>query len=242
MLFCFRNHLSRVFRFGMMFREVGFNIRLLGSMLGLDMLRRLGRKWRSIKVSVHRLNIRVVGCPWNRSLSRNRVGLITWSRFRSSLGRVGRLNYIRLGCFFEGNHFVSERLHCLQHGRLEYPHFLLKLDVKCTTQGFFKPAFYFIMQCSTWGGWDSLWHFYSTLKVCLRARERITITIVTQQAKIIFAIINIRCFLLPDIPTSMLYFDLLFLGETSTDISWRLVSDTGIVSLARFPTSGAIIV
>ena len=54
--------------------------------------------------------------------------------------------------FFERKHFVSERLHCLQHGRLEDAHFLLKLDVKCTTQGFLKSTFYFILQCSTWGG------------------------------------------------------------------------------------------
>ena len=40
----------------------------------------------------------------------------------------------------------------------------------------------------------------------------------------------------------MLNFDLLFVSETSTDIAWRLVGDTGIVSLARFPTSRAIIV
>ena len=104
--------------------------------------------------SVHRLNIRVVRSHWIRSLSRNRVGLITCSRFRSSLGRVRRLNYIRLRCFFEGKHFVSESLHCLKHGRLEDPHFLFKLDVKCTTQGFFKPTFYFILQCSTWSGWE----------------------------------------------------------------------------------------
>ena len=101
---------------------VGFNIRLLGSILGLDILRRLGRTWRSLMFSVHRLNIRVVGCHWIKS--RNRVGLIAGSRLRSSLVRVGCLNYIRLGCFFEGKHFVSERLHCLKHGCLEHPHFL----------------------------------------------------------------------------------------------------------------------
>ena len=99
MLFCFRTHLFRVFRFGVMFLVVGFNIRLLGSMLGLDILRRLGRKWRSIKVSVHRLNIRVVGCRGSSSPSRNRVGLITGSRFRSSFRRVGCLHYIRLEAF-----------------------------------------------------------------------------------------------------------------------------------------------
>ena len=137
MLFCFRTHLFRVFRFGVIFRVVGFNIQLLGSTLGLDILRRLGRKWRSIKVSVQRLNIRVVGCPGSRSPSWNRVELITGSRFRSSFRRVGCLHYIRLGGFFQRKHFVSERLHCLQHRCLEDPHFLLKLDVKCTTQGFF---------------------------------------------------------------------------------------------------------
>ena len=54
-----------------------------------------------------------------------------------AFGRVGRLNYIRLGGFFHGVHFVSERLHSLQHGRLKHPHLLLKLDVKLSTQGFF---------------------------------------------------------------------------------------------------------
>ena len=137
MLLCFRTHYFRVVRLGMMFRVVGFNILLLGSMLRLDILRRLERKWRSTAVSVHRLNIRVVGCPWNRSRSRNRVGLITWSRFRSNFCRVRCLYYIRLGGFFERKHFISERLHSLQHGRPENPHFLFKLDVKCTTQGFF---------------------------------------------------------------------------------------------------------
>ena len=48
--------------------------------------------------------------------------------------------------------------------------------------------------------------------------------------------------LLPDIPTSMFYFNLLFLSETITDIARRLVSDTGVVSLARFPTGGAVLV
>ena len=52
--------------------------------------------------SVHRLNIRVVGCNWIRSPSRKRVGLLASSRLRSSLGGVGCLNYIRLGCFLEG--------------------------------------------------------------------------------------------------------------------------------------------
>ena len=40
----------------------------------------------------------------------------------------------------------------------------------------------------------------------------------------------------------MFYFNLLFLSETITDTARRLVSDTGVVSLARFPTGGAIIV
>ena len=37
-------------------------------------------------------------------------------------------------------------------------------------------------------------------------------------------------------------FDLLFLRETSTNIAWRLFSDTEVVSLARFSACGAIIV
>ena len=74
----------------------------------------------------------------------------------------------------------------------------------------------------------------------LRPRE--SITIFTQQVKIIFPSIMIRRLLLPDILTSMFYFNLLFLGETITDIARRLVSDTGVISLARFPTGGAIIV
>ena len=45
-----------------------------------------------------------------------------------------------------------------------------------------------------------------------------------------------------NIPASMFDLDLLFLGETSTDIAWRVISDTGVVSLARFPARGAIIV
>ena len=74
----------------------------------------------------------------------------------------------------------------------------------------------------------------------LRARKGITI--VTQQVKIIFAHIRIQRLLLPDIPTSMFYFNLLFLGETITDIARRLVSNTDAISLARFPTGRAIIV
>ena len=57
--------------------------------------------------------------------------------------------------------------------------------------------------------------------------------LVPQQVKIIFASISIRCLLLPDIPTSMFYFDLLFLGETIIDIARGLVSDTGVISLVR---------
>ena len=68
------------------------------------------------------------------------------------------------------------------------------------------------------------------------------ITIVTQQVKTIFASINIRCLLLPNIPTSVFYFNLLFFGEALTDIAMRLIIDTGVVSLARLPTGGAIIV
>ena len=51
------------------------------------------------------------------------------------------------------------------------------------------------------------------------------INVVTQQIKIIFAGIRIRCLLLPDIPTSIFNFYLLFLCEISTDIAWRLVGD-----------------
>ena len=40
----------------------------------------------------------------------------------------------------------------------------------------------------------------------------------------------------------MFYINLLFLGETITDIARRLVSNTGVISLARFPTGRAIIV
>ena len=69
-----------------------------------------------------------------------------------------------------------------------------------------------------------------------------SITIVTQQVKIIFASIRIRRLLLPVIPTSMFYFNLLFLGETITDIAGRLISNTRVISLARFPTCRAIIV
>ena len=45
----------------------------------------------------------------------------------------------------------------------------------------------------------------------------------------------------PNISTSMFYFDLLFLGETITDIARKLISDTGVVTLARFPTGRAVI-
>ena len=69
-----------------------------------------------------------------------------------------------------------------------------------------------------------------------------SITIVAQQVKIIFTSIQIQCLLLPDIPTSMLNFNLLLFCKIGTDIAWRLVGDTGIVSLARFPTCGAIVV
>ena len=41
---------------------------------------------------------------------------------------------------------------------------------------------------------------------------------------------------------SMFYFDLLFLGETITDITRKLISDIGVVTLARFPTGRAVIV
>ena len=40
----------------------------------------------------------------------------------------------------------------------------------------------------------------------------------------------------------MFYFNLLFLGETITDTARRLIGNTGVVSLARFPTGRAIIV
>ena len=56
------------------------------------------------------------------------------------------------------------------------------------------------------------------------------------------SITRIRCFLFPDVPMSMFNFNLLFLGETGTNIAWRLICDTGVVSLARFPACGAIIV
>ena len=81
--------------------------------------------------------------------------------------------------------------------------------------------------------------FSSTLKVCLRARE--SITIVIQQVKVIFASIWIQRLLLPNILMSLFYFNLLFLGETITDIARRLLCDTGVVSLARFPTGRAVI-
>ena len=63
-----------------------------------------------------------------------------------------------------------------------------------------------------------------------------------QQVKVIFASIWIRRFLLPNIPTSMFYFDLLFLDESITDIARKLISDTGVVTLVRFPTGRAVIV
>ena len=65
----------------------------LGSMLGLDILRGLGRKWRPIIVRVHWLNIRVAGClsQGNRSPSDKGVGFSTGSSFRNG---VGGLNYI----------------------------------------------------------------------------------------------------------------------------------------------------
>ena len=47
------------------------------------------------------------------------------------------------------------------------------------------------------------------------------------------------CFL---IYRRLFYFDLLFLGETITDITRKLISDTGVVALARFPTGRAVIV
>ena len=40
----------------------------------------------------------------------------------------------------------------------------------------------------------------------------------------------------------MFYFDLLFLGEAITDITRKLISDTRVVILARFPTGRAVIV
>ena len=40
----------------------------------------------------------------------------------------------------------------------------------------------------------------------------------------------------------MFNLNLLFLRETCTNIAWRLISGTGVVSLARFPACGAIIV
>ena len=40
----------------------------------------------------------------------------------------------------------------------------------------------------------------------------------------------------------MFYFNLLFLGETITDIARRLIQNTGVVSRARFPTGRTIIV
>ena len=83
-------------------------------------------------------------------------------------------------------------------------------------------------------------NFSSTIKVCLRARE--SITIVPQQVKVIFASIWIRQLLLPNIPTSLFYFNLLFFGETITAIARRLISDTGVITLARFPTGRAVIV
>ena len=40
----------------------------------------------------------------------------------------------------------------------------------------------------------------------------------------------------------MFNLNLLFLTQTCTNIAWRLICDTGVVSLARFPACGAIIV
>ena len=40
----------------------------------------------------------------------------------------------------------------------------------------------------------------------------------------------------------MFYFNLLFFREAITDIARRLISDTGVVTLARFPTGRAVIV
>ena len=53
-------------------------------------------------------------------------------------------------------HFVSERLHSLQHGRFENPHLLMELDVELITHEFFQSTLYFILKGSTWGSWDSL--------------------------------------------------------------------------------------
>ena len=46
----------------------------------------------------------------------------------------------------------------------------------------------------------------------------------------------------PDIPASVLNLNLLFVRKVCTDIAWRLICDTGVISLARFPACGAIIV
>ena len=84
--------------------------------------------------SVHWLGIRVVGCPSGRN--RNRVRIGSGCLLGPALGKeTSELHPTRR--LFYGVHFVSERLHSLQHGRLKHPHLLLKLDVKMSSQGFF---------------------------------------------------------------------------------------------------------
>ena len=159
---------------------------------------------------------------------------------------------------FEGKHVVSERLHCLKHGCLEHPTCLswmvsvLPSDFSSLLSILFCNAVpgvvgtvcgVFNDRDSKCKGWDvevKKINCQQHLKVCLRARK--SITIITQQVKIIFTSIQIRCLLLLDIPTSMLNFNLLFFCKIGTGIARRLISDTGVISIARFPTRGARVV
>ena len=60
--------------------------------------------------------------------------------------------YLCFGAFFHRLHFLSKRIHSLQHGRLKDPHLVLQLDVELVTQGFFYFLSYFVKLYMGWVG------------------------------------------------------------------------------------------